>query len=84
MVYDQPENESFRNKIEAVQYKASLAMKGAAREKKSSKEKLSHELDSESLRSRRCQTGVKAVGGKLLVRLRLGIRHNSGTIFVIF
>ena len=29
IIYDQPQNESFREKIESVQYKAALAITGA-------------------------------------------------------
>ena len=49
--YDQPENESFINKIETVQYNASLAITGTVRG--ISQENLYQELVLESLRSRR-------------------------------
>ena len=47
IIYDQPENESFYNKIESVQYKAALAITGAMQG--TSRDK----LDLESLKSRR-------------------------------
>ena len=51
IIYDQPNNESFCNKIERVQYNAALAITGAIRG--TSKTKLYHELGLESLKFRR-------------------------------
>ena len=51
IIYDQPQNESFREKIESVQYRAALAITGAIQG--TSRDKLYHELGLESLKSRR-------------------------------
>ena len=51
IIYDQPNNESFCNKIERVQYNAALAITGAIRG--TSQTKLYHELGLESLKFRR-------------------------------
>ena len=51
IIYDQPQNESFCEKLESVQYKAALAITGAIQG--SSREKLYQELVLESLKSRR-------------------------------
>ena len=51
VIFDQPENESFREKIESVQYTAALAIKGAIQG--TSREKLYIELGLETLKSRR-------------------------------
>ena len=51
IIYDQPQNESFREKIESVQYRAALAITGAIQG--TSCDKLYHELGLESLKSRR-------------------------------
>ena len=51
IIYDQPQNESFRDKIESVQYKATLAITGAIQG--TSRDKLNQELGLESLKSRR-------------------------------
>ena len=51
IIYDQPNNKSFYNKIERVQYNAALAITGAIRG--TSQTKLYHELDLESLKFRR-------------------------------
>ena len=51
IIYDQPNNNSFCNMIESVQYNACLAITGAI--KKSSRERLYQELGLESLRDRR-------------------------------
>ena len=51
IIYDQPNNDSFCNKIESVQYNAALAMTGAIRG--SSRERLYQELGLESLSERR-------------------------------
>ena len=51
IIYDQPQNESFCNKLESVQYKAALAITGAIQE--TSRDKLYQELGLESLKSRR-------------------------------
>ena len=51
IIYDQPNNESFCQKIETVQYNAALSITGAI--KGSSREKLYNELGFESLRDRR-------------------------------
>ena len=48
IIYDQPNNESFCNKIERVQYNAALAITGAIRG--TSQTKLYHELSPESLK----------------------------------
>ena len=51
IIYDQPHNESFCEKIEAVQYKAALAITGAIQG--TSRDKIYQELGFESLKSRR-------------------------------
>ena len=51
IIYDQPQNESFCEKIESVQYRAALAITGAIQG--TSRDKLYHELGLESLKSRR-------------------------------
>ena len=51
IIYDQPQNESFCNKLESVQYKAALAITGAIQG--TSRDKLYQELDLESLKLRR-------------------------------
>ena len=52
IIYDQPQNESFCNKLESIQYNAALAITGAIRG--TSKTKLYKELGLEFLKSRRC------------------------------
>ena len=51
IIYDQPQNESFCNKLESVQYKAAIAIAGARQG--TSCDKLYQELGLESLKSRR-------------------------------
>ena len=51
VIYDQPSNDSFSNKIESIQYNAALAITGAIRG--TSKDKLYRELGLEQLSSRR-------------------------------
>ena len=51
IIYDQVYNVSFHQKLESIQYKAALAITGAIRG--TSREKLYHELDFESLISKR-------------------------------
>ena len=51
IIYDQPQNESFCEKLESAQYKAALVITGAMQG--SSREKLDQELGLESLKSRR-------------------------------
>ena len=51
IIYDQPQNESFCEKIESVQYRAALAVTGAIQG--TSRDKLYHELGLESLKPRR-------------------------------
>ena len=51
IIYDQPHNESFCEKIEAVQYKAALVITGAIQG--TSRDKIYQELGFESLKSRR-------------------------------
>ena len=51
IMYDQPQNESFCNKLESIQYNAALAITGAIRG--TSKVKLYKELGLEFLKSRR-------------------------------
>ena len=51
IIYDQPQNESFCEKLESVQYKVVLAITGAI--KASSREKIYQQLGFESLKSRR-------------------------------
>ena len=51
VIYDQPHNESFCNRIESVQYNAALAITGAIRG--SSRDRVYQELGLESLRDRR-------------------------------
>ena len=48
IIYDQPQNESFSEKLESVQYKVALAITGAI--KGSSREKIYQELGFESLK----------------------------------
>ena len=52
IIYDQPQIESFGDKIDSVQYKAALAITGAIQG--TSRGKLYQELGLESLKSRRC------------------------------
>ena len=49
--YDQPQNESFHEKIESTQYKAALAITGAIQG--TSRERIYQELGLESFKSRR-------------------------------
>ena len=49
IIYDQPQNEFFCNKIESMQYKAALAITGAVQG--TSRDKLNQELGLESLKS---------------------------------
>ena len=51
IIYDQPQNESFCEKLESVQYKAALAITGAIQG--TSRDKIYQELGLESLKSRR-------------------------------
>ena len=51
IIYEQPHNESFCEKIESLQYKAALAITGAMQD--TSHEKIYQELGLESLKSRR-------------------------------
>ena len=51
IIYDQPQNESFCEKLESVQYKVALAITGAI--KGSSRKNIYQELGFESLKSRR-------------------------------
>ena len=51
ITYDQPQNESFCNKLESIQYNAALSITGAIRG--TSKVKLYKELGLEFLKSRR-------------------------------
>ena len=51
IIYDQPQNESFCEKMETVQYKATLAIAGAIQG--TSRDKIYQELGLESLKSRR-------------------------------
>ena len=51
VVYDQPSNDVFSNKLETVQYHAALAITGAA--KGTSRKKLYQELGSEYIQQRR-------------------------------
>ena len=51
IIYDQPENESFCEKLESIQYKAALAITGAIQG--TSHEKIYKELGLESLKNRR-------------------------------
>ena len=51
VIYDRAFNESFQNKLESVQYNATLAITGAIRD--SSRENLYQELGFESLKSQR-------------------------------
>ena len=51
IIYDKPHNESFKNKIENIQYKACIAITGAIQG--TSRERLYHELGLESLGDRR-------------------------------
>ena len=51
IIYDQPQNESFCDKIESVQYKAALAITGAIQG--TSRDKLNQELGLELIKARR-------------------------------
>ena len=51
IIYDQPNNESFCEKLESIQYKAALAITGAIQG--TSRDKIYAELGSESLKARR-------------------------------
>ena len=51
IIYGQPQNESFCDKFESIQYKASLAITGGVQS--TSHEKIYQELGLESLKSRR-------------------------------
>ena len=51
IIYDPPQNESFCEKLESVQCKAALAIKGAIQG--TSRDKIYRELGLESLKSRR-------------------------------
>ena len=51
IIYDQPQNESFCEKLESVQYKAALAITAAIQD--TSRDKIYQELGVESLKSRR-------------------------------
>ena len=51
IIYDQPQNESFCEKLESVQYKAALATTGAIHD--TSCDKIYQQLQLESLKSRR-------------------------------
>ena len=51
IIYDQPQNKSFCRKLESVQYKAALAITEAIQD--TSRKKIYHELELESLKSRR-------------------------------
>ena len=51
MIYDEAYNETFHQKLESIQYNACLALSGVIR--RSSREKLYHELGLESLQRRR-------------------------------
>ena len=51
IIYDQPINNSFQNKIESIQYNACISIPGAL--KGTSKERLYEELGLESLQDRR-------------------------------
>ena len=51
VIYDQPQNESFCEKLESVQYKAALAITAAIQD--TSRDKIYQELGVESLKSRR-------------------------------
>ena len=51
VIYDQPSNDTFSNKLETVQYNAALAITGAI--KGTSREKLYQELGLEYLQQRR-------------------------------
>ena len=51
IIYDQPQNESFCEKLESIQYKVALVVTGAI--KGSSRKNIYQELGLESLKSRR-------------------------------
>ena len=51
IIYDQPQNDSFSEKLESIQYKAALAITGAIQG--TSRDKIYQELGLESLKSRR-------------------------------
>ena len=51
IIYDQPNNDSFKNKLERTQYNAALTITGAIQE--TSRDKIYKELGLESLQSRR-------------------------------
>ena len=52
IIYDKPNNESFKSKIENIQYKACIAITSAIQG--ISRERLYQELGFESLNNRRC------------------------------
>ena len=52
IIYDKPNNESFKIKIENIQYKACIAITSAIQG--TSRERLYQELGFESLNNRRC------------------------------
>ena len=51
IIYDQPQNKSFCRKLESVQYKAAFTITEAIQD--TPREKIYHELELESLKSRR-------------------------------
>ena len=53
IIYDKPFNESFKRKIEMVQYKAALVITGAIKGTDLSRDRLYQELGLESLADRR-------------------------------
>ena len=69
IIYDQPQNESFCQKIESVQYKVTLAITGA--KQGTSRDKIYQELGLESLKSRRWYKSLvcmfKIMNEKLLI-----------------
>ena len=53
IIYDQPQNDSFSEKLESIQYKAALAITGANSGSHISRDEIYQELGLESLESRR-------------------------------
>ena len=62
-IYEQPQNESFCEKLKSVQYKVALAITGAI--KRSSREKISQVLGFESLKSRRWYKRLSCMFNKM-------------------
>ena len=77
MIYDKPINESFKDKLEMVQYSAALVITGAI--KGTSRDRIYRELGLESLAERRWSRKIiffhKIINGLLLVYLQSYISY---------